>query len=89
MARGPLCSSPEPTYTLDHRADPLGTGARCAAMRSITGYTRVSARRYLFFPLLGESIIDPENVCRYILVFGTISDFFTTEGPSQHACCMQ
>ena len=42
MARGPLCSSPEPTHTLDHRADPLGTGARCAA-------TRVSAG-VVFFP---------------------------------------
>ena len=45
MARGPLCSFPEPTHTLDHRADPLGTGARCAAMHS---YTRVSARRCFF-----------------------------------------
>ena len=49
MARGPLCSSPVPTYTLDHRADPLSTGARCAAMHSTNGYTRVSARRYVFF----------------------------------------
>ena len=56
MARGPLCSSPESTHTLDHRADPLGAGARCAAMRSINGYTRVSARR-CFFPHLGEPIM--------------------------------
>ena len=56
MARGPLCSSPEPTHTLDHRADPLGTGARCAAMHSINGYTRVSAQRVIcFFLHLGES----------------------------------
>ena len=75
MARGPLCSSPEPTYTLDHRADPLGTGARCAAMHSINGYTRVWPG-VIFFLHLGESGIESECVRRCILVFGTISDFF-------------
>ena len=56
-------------YTLDHRADPLGTGARCAAMHS---YTRVSARRYVFSPHLDIS----RAFRRFIVADFRGSDFF-------------
>ena len=61
MARGPLCSSPEPKYTLDHGADPLGTGACIAIPECRPGVIHI---------LVDQLLI--QKMC--IFVFGT---FFT------------
>ena len=77
MARGPLCSSPEPTHTLDHRADPLGTGARCAAMHKWL-YPSVGPTLFVFFHILVNPLLIQKV---YFSVWHNIRFFFTTEAP--------